>query len=1300
MKQETPQKQYPIDAVPFEAFYQGSWHGVNIISIKNGCISVQLNYHGSVVEDTVCVDYIRVRSRKARAIDCLHVLKVGVDVCVLSTHPITDGSDEESPEPLQTLSWVDAKIMSIKKDHNEGRCACQFSVILNRNKNPTSFVNCASHRVAAEVVNIDRIAILQKLHHEPCEDDVLHHWASSVDWTACKKSKLLTGEVSSEVSWLVVYSILKGMDFDVKLVQDRIVYHILNYVEWSSRVQHMQFDSDSEGISSSNPEETINVLSFRKRKETLKPKIETLFHVVVKELTGPNTTVEENLGHQPINDDSDVEILYDYVNLRRSKRQKVLPDRFTSYSEPNFNRVSNKKTAPDLNETEQSTAFIASVVIDEEPCQIELPHGSGGETSVANKFLEWLPVMQEAGGLSQESMPFQPDRTSEVLQTNLADENDIEAVSDSPAVLEIDGTSDSDSEESYSSVETEDSSDYALSSDYELADRDVPFRSKHEGSRARTSEGSSSSPGLRTRTSEGRLSSPNSHQQYVWLGQRKYSKRKKQLSSNECKQLIEKFMRDKEPAMESHNQPDVEWTPSPAPEFLEEFTDFKWSPDAKSENEAEEHEDLWREMEDSLATLGLLEQKQKLDAKFFGQINKTSDNDVVHGCQHVFGLDEQVGMTCILCNYVCTEIRYVSAPMLQNDGLFSSKDRLAMDDLRLMGLYNLESDHPLGNAITSSSMPLSEVYDSVWSPVSDLRSKLHSHQKRAFEFMWRNIAGSLHPEDMDNNSENTGGCVISHSPGSGKTLSVITFLVSYLRLYPGSRPLVLAPKTAVYIWWKEFQKWGVSTPVHLIHPFESYKKEVWDPQFKHSPTGRRPNVKMMHVIDCLSKLKHWRENPGVLLMSYPAFFAFTFKESKFEYRRFMADILLNSPGLLILDEGHNPRSSISKLRKQLMKVNTDFRILLSGTLFQNNFEEYFNTLTLARPRFVNDVISDLDPRMLRKQVGRKSNRKERLARKLFVEEIGQKIESVDEEERREGFNLLNKTTNVFIDSHDGDRSDALPGLQIYTILLTSTDIQKETLTKLQNFITQKRCPLDLELLITVGSIHPWLIRTVASVDDYFNKDELEMIEKYKKSFSSGSKVKFLIDLVHKSAVRGERVLIFCHNIPPINYLVQLFEDMFGWSRGKEVLVLQGDQELFERARIMDKFNTEFKNKCRVLLASTLACAEGISLTAASRVVLLDSEWNHAKTRQAIARAFRPGQTKIVYVYRLLALDTWEEDKYNSNEWKAWLSKMIFLGEYISFTCSKPVAVPEDELLKELAEEDHKQMIQMILQQQD
>jgi DNA repair and recombination protein RAD54 and RAD54-like protein len=175
----------------------------------------------------------------------------------------------------------------------------------------------------------------------------------------------------------------------------------------------------------------------------------------------------------------------------------------------------------------------------------------------------------------------------------------------------------------------------------------------------------------------------------------------------------------------------------------------------------------------------------------------------------------------------------------------------------------------------------------------------------------------------------------------------------------------------------------------------------------------------------------------------------------------------------------------------------------------------------------------------------------------------------------------------------------------------------------------------------------------------------------------------VIDLLHKSSFRGEKVLIFCHNLSPINHLVKLIEVVFGWRLGEEVLVLQGDQELPIRSDAMDKFNGDRRGSRKVLIASTTACAEGISLTGASRLVMLDSEWSHSKTRQAIARAFRPGQERKVYVDLLVASGTWEEDKYNSNRRKAWTAKMVFFGRYFDDPLQNPVTAIDDEVLKSL-----------------
>jgi superfamily II DNA or RNA helicase len=78
----------------------------------------------------------------------------------------------------------------------------------------------------------------------------------------------------------------------------------------------------------------------------------------------------------------------------------------------------------------------------------------------------------------------------------------------------------------------------------------------------------------------------------------------------------------------------------------------------------------------------------------------------------------------------------------------------------------------------------------------------------------------------------------------------------------------------------------------------------------------------------------------------------------------------------------------------------------------------------------------------------------------------------------------------------------------------------------------------------------------------------------------------------------------------------------------------------DRAARVERFQTD--PGCKLFLISLKAGGQGLNLTAAEYVFLLDPWWNPAVEAQAIDRAHRIGQTRSVFAYRLIAHDTVEE----------------------------------------------------------
>ncbi|MCI6242365.1 MAG: DEAD/DEAH box helicase [Agathobacter sp.] len=86
--------------------------------------------------------------------------------------------------------------------------------------------------------------------------------------------------------------------------------------------------------------------------------------------------------------------------------------------------------------------------------------------------------------------------------------------------------------------------------------------------------------------------------------------------------------------------------------------------------------------------------------------------------------------------------------------------------------------------------------------------------------------------------------------------------------------------------------------------------------------------------------------------------------------------------------------------------------------------------------------------------------------------------------------------------------------------------------------------------------------------------------------------------------------------------------------------INGSTPVGERQSIVDSFN-EFQGSA-LLVLNPRAAGTGLNITSANHVIHYNLEWNPALEDQASARAYRRGQQKTVFVYRLYYEDTVEQ----------------------------------------------------------
>ncbi|KAJ2506555.1 hypothetical protein GGI11_006628, partial [Coemansia sp. RSA 2049] len=153
-----------------------------------------------------------------------------------------------------------------------------------------------------------------------------------------------------------------------------------------------------------------------------------------------------------------------------------------------------------------------------------------------------------------------------------------------------------------------------------------------------------------------------------------------------------------------------------------------------------------------------------------------------------------------------------------------------------------------------------------------------------------------------------------------------------------------------------------------------------------------------------------------------------------------------------------------------------------------------------------------------------------------------------------------------------------------------------------------------------------------------------------------AKMALALAVVRLSVRLDERVLVFSRSLATLDLLQRAIDAEL--PRGASpCLRIDGGTPVPARQPLVDEFNAA-AGGARVFLISAATASVGVNLPAASRVVIFDIGWNPLYDDQAVARAYRFGQRRRVYVYRLMAAGVWEEQLFRSNVFKVALTRRV------------------------------------------
>lgn len=458
-----------------------------------------------------------------------------------------------------------------------------------------------------------------------------------------------------------------------------------------------------------------------------------------------------------------------------------------------------------------------------------------------------------------------------------------------------------------------------------------------------------------------------------------------------------------------------------------------------------------------------------------------------------------------------------------------------------------------------------------------LKADLREYQKDGFEWMARLEAWGA------------GGC-LADDMGLGKTVQAITMLLHVARKGPS---LVICPASVLPNWEHELRRFAPTLNIYRLN----------------SATERQQTITAMQPGD-------------VLLATYGMLVS---EEKGLTGRPWQ---------MIVLDEAHAIKNRTTKMSKAAMKLQADFRLILTGTPIQNHLGELWNLFQFINPGLLGSL-------------------------EHFTERYVQPITQLKDKSCQNQLKrllspfLLRRTKNAVLD-------ELPPKTEIIRdVELSEAEMAQYELLRREAEMTLADATNGDQLKIIAEITR---LRLAACNINLVNK-----------AFTTqASKVETFLNIVNELKANNHRALVFSQFTSHLALIRQALD-----QTGISYLYLDGSTPIRQREQLVAQFQ---EGTSLLFLISLKAGGLGLNLTAADFVIHMDPWWNPAVEDQASDRTYRIGQTRPVTIYRLIAKGTIEEKIIRLHHTKKDLADSLLEGTDLSHKLTR------EEILELLRQE--------------